>query len=286
MNYNKNRSCYKFQEIQFNNGVLTNVDATYIIHLENNGRYKNIEEQLKQYHPSDRVFIVVNEGYKKCNKLLPENNSTYDLIDAYLNVMQHSIEHDYKNILVLEDDFQFSNQFLEKTHSSSVDQFIKTNEDTDFIYFLGAIPILKIPILKHHRNIASLGTHAVIYSSKMQHSLIKNRENARDWDLYLIRFNDKRYMYYMPLCYQTFPDTENSQCWGNTVEVLGISLSFFGSFGKNILHYLELDVKVEPGYTIVYHISTFLTVFICLLIVYILYMTCVQTKRILMNKKF
>ena len=34
---------YKFQKIKFNYGILNNsVDATYIIHLEGNGRYDHI----------------------------------------------------------------------------------------------------------------------------------------------------------------------------------------------------------------------------------------------------
>ena len=60
MNYNNNRNCYKFKEYQYSDGLINNIDATYIIHLENNGRLSDIEKQLSKYHPSDRVFIVFN----------------------------------------------------------------------------------------------------------------------------------------------------------------------------------------------------------------------------------
>ena len=56
-------SCYTFENRNYTNGMF-NVDATYIIHLENNGRYQNIENQLSQIAPSNKVYILRNKGYK------------------------------------------------------------------------------------------------------------------------------------------------------------------------------------------------------------------------------
>ena len=40
-------NCYKLKELKYNNGLFNDtVDATYIIHLENNGRFNNIMNQL------------------------------------------------------------------------------------------------------------------------------------------------------------------------------------------------------------------------------------------------
>ena len=56
--------CYSFKKIKYNKGLLDEaVDATYIIHLEGNGRYDDIMNQLKIYHPTKEVYIVFNKGF-------------------------------------------------------------------------------------------------------------------------------------------------------------------------------------------------------------------------------
>ena len=85
MEIEKNTYCYFFEKITFNDGLLNEtVDATYIINLENNGRYNQIITQLEEYHPTNIVYIVHNKGYKKCKKKLPKNISYQDLTDAFL----------------------------------------------------------------------------------------------------------------------------------------------------------------------------------------------------------
>ena len=46
-------SCYHFKKITYSHGLLDEtVDATYIIHLEGNGRYDDILNQLEQFQPN------------------------------------------------------------------------------------------------------------------------------------------------------------------------------------------------------------------------------------------
>jgi hypothetical protein len=100
---------YRFKKKIFNDGFLNNsVDATYIIHLENNGRYNHIQEQLSEYHPTNIVYILFNKGYKKSKKKYFINKTCLDLIDACLKIFKHAEIHNYNNILILEDDFIFS----------------------------------------------------------------------------------------------------------------------------------------------------------------------------------
>ena len=40
--------CYYIKTLYFNDPLFKETDVTYIIHLENNGRYKNIEKELKK----------------------------------------------------------------------------------------------------------------------------------------------------------------------------------------------------------------------------------------------
>ena len=71
------------EEYNYEKGLL-DVDATYILHLEGNGRLEQIQTQLEQYHPSRKVYLVYNQGYKKCQKNLPLESPPYDLVDAFL----------------------------------------------------------------------------------------------------------------------------------------------------------------------------------------------------------
>lgn len=51
---------YRFELITYKSGILDKtVDATYIIHLENNGRLQNIQNQLSNYHLSKILFYMI-----------------------------------------------------------------------------------------------------------------------------------------------------------------------------------------------------------------------------------
>ena len=70
-------SCYTFEKLNYESGLLdSNVDVTYIIHLENSGRYDNIIKQLEKTKPTKIVYILLNKGYSKCNKVGVKNLAT------------------------------------------------------------------------------------------------------------------------------------------------------------------------------------------------------------------
>ena len=83
------------------------VDCTYILHLENNGRFNNIMHQLSKNIPTKKIYIVYNKGFKKCNKILKIQNTTHNLVNFNLITINHSIRNNFNNILILEDDFIF-----------------------------------------------------------------------------------------------------------------------------------------------------------------------------------
>ena len=203
---------YNFKKIIFQDGILNkSVDATYIIHLENNGRYNHIQEQLSEYHPTNIVYILFNKGYKKSNKKPFIINPPLDLVDAFLEIFKHAEIHNYNNILILEYDFIFSNKIKEIEHINNVNKIINKLDNNDFMYLLGSIPLLMIPYdLYNYRIFRSLGTHAIIYSKKNRIKTLKiNQEKIHDWDGF--NWNNNRITYYLPLCYQLYPKTENSK---------------------------------------------------------------------------
>ena len=153
--------CYRFELLEFDDCLFENVDATYILHLEGNGRLEKIHEQLKTYHPTKKVYIVYNKGYKKCHKELVIQRTTDDLVHATMTAFEHAQQ--YKHVLVLEDDFIFNKDVAK--HTSHVDEFLKKK---DFVYQLGAMPYFALPIDMYHYRVYSLTSHANIYSVSFQ----------------------------------------------------------------------------------------------------------------------
>ena len=265
---------YKFTKIIFNDGLLNaSIDATYIIHLENNGRYKHIIEQLSEYHPSNTVYILFNKGYKNSIKKSFINSTSLDLIDAFLEIFKHANEQNYNNILILEDDFIFSKKIKHINHINNINNTIKKLGNTDFIYILGCIPFLIIPYDYNNYNALFCGTHSIIYSKQHRINILNiNQKDIADWDvLHNNIINFKQIMYYTPLCYQLFPETENSKSWflksPTFKKLVMFSIKLFG-----------LDKNVEPGYSNIYNINKIIS--IVLIIVLIIFIIIIIKKLI------
>ena len=263
-------SCYTFENRNYTNGIF-NVDATYIIHLENNGRYENINNQLSKLSPSNKVYILRNKGYV-CKNNININNSTDDLIDAYLTVLNDAKIKNYENVLILEDDFIFDERLHDKTHQTNINKFLKIHNNSDYVFILGCLPLLQVPYNSTTYKGFSLGTHSIIYSKSIIDKIVKDTKKINDWDLYIkTKYAWDNYIYYTPLCYQLFPDTENSSNWGIHNPILYV-LSYVL---KIIIKICGIDKNIEPGYTIFYILSKLLF-FILIYLIYKLYKSYVS----------
>ena len=252
--------CYYFKSHLYNDPLFKSIDATYIIHLEGNGRYNDIEEQLKVYHPTKIVYILFNKGYKKCEK---EGISApaKDLIHAYKYILENAKQ--YNAVLILEDDFMFNPEV--KDHAHNIDHFVENH--THFVYRLGCIPTIQIPYNSYTNIGLASGTHATIYSKDMRNNLLK--DDMQDWDVALVKYIN--YIYYKPICYQLFPVTENQKHWGESNFITMLC-------GKTLIllvQILSLDTRVEPGYSIMYSVS----IMIPIIILAIIYALCKKQKR-------
>lgn len=264
--YEINNNCYKFKKLSFNKGFFDeSVDATYIIHLENNGRLDSIYNQLKQYIPTKIVYILFNKGYKKCEKKDYIYEPGHDLVDAFLTVLKNSKNKNYNNILILEDDFFFDEKIKNKSICDNINNFIINRKNQSYIYSLGCIPFLSIPYFKNTDIvILKAGAHSCIYSSKLiDDILIIPENNIKDWDLFQI-FNCKKYNYFEPLCYQLFPNTENSKYWSNKY-FMG------GDITKILYKKFNLDKSIKPGYPFFYAFSKILFYVIVIILCVIIY---------------
>jgi len=216
----------------------------------NNGRIDSIYRQLERFRPTKVLYIVENQGYKMCTKELPEQTTGHDLVDAFLQICKHAKKNGYGNILILEDDFQFSDTILDKSTVNDICTFINNKQNEKFLYYLGCLPWLKVPSISNHtRLLLSSGTHGVIYSTKTVDYLLKNTDLQHDWDIYLNMSvaSLTRYMYHKPLCYQVMEQTDNQNNWRlNT--------------GANIIIYIfrlfNVHETIEPGTSQLYFIST------------------------------
>ena len=147
---------------------------------------------------------------------MKEQTPRCDLIDCFIHIFKDAEQKKYNNILILEDDFIFSEEVKKQNNIEKVTSFINncTNSGQNFMYLLGCVPYLQIPsiIHNHTRVIASTGTHASIYSKKFREETMKiTQDKIDDWDLYT-NFNCPytfRYIYKIPLCYQLFYETDN-----------------------------------------------------------------------------
>lgn len=278
MDINYNTKCYQFEKIVFNEGIYDDfVDCTYIIHLEGNGRSERIRDEINKIPTTKNVIIVKNKGYKKCEKQLIDQAPYQDLTDAFLQCFKHAYENNYGNILIFEDDFILSPKIKEPEHIHRIQRFVKSQKDTEFLYFIGAIPIVMVPTNDLYTYIAlkTVCMHSVIYSAKLIKQLNNLPTYHKHWDVIMEKYVTNRYIYCEPLCYQTFPETENKKTWGEKDNqfIVGLKNWFIKSFG--------MDTDPVYGFAFFYFIAKLWIILLCLFIIYIF---CIFTPILLRIK--
>jgi hypothetical protein len=99
--------------------------------------------------------------------------------------------------------------------------------------------------------------------------LSENPETIADWDGYFsTTYPFYQYIYYLPLCYQLFTDTENSKNWGAEYGTLAVMCA------KTVMRLnklLKLDKQPEPGFTIIYILAKMLSLLLLLVIILFIY---------------
>jgi hypothetical protein len=271
MDVNYNTRCYEIKKYTYASGIFDkSVDATYIIHLKDNGRYEHIQEQLKEYQPTSIVYIAFNQGFKKCEKKLIEQISYQDLTDAFLQCFKHANNHGYNNVLILEDDFIFSPNVKNPENVQSINNFLNKKKNEEFIYYLGCNPILIIPFsydLKHYKSHKSLSMHSIVYSKKARTATLNL--NLKHWDVIVENGIQNKYLYYIPMGYQTYPDTENKASWSEKDNIV------IGYLKNKIITTLQLDKTPEPGFSILYFIAKviipLIILFVILFVVFLIF---------------
>ena len=271
----KMSDCYSYEIINFEQSSL-NVNAVYVLTMENSDRLEELKKQLYIYKPGKRIIIQINKGYKKCAKRLCDNSKEYinnpynDISHAYLNAFKNAIQKQYENILILEDDAIFSPQYYNPYNLKIVNEFIPKLNSNQWIFALGLMPWVSLYYSYGiRRSILAYGTHASIFPISVVNNIVQNCNSISDIDNY-VNTRCVRYFYDYPLVTQTFPETENSKYWGTDLGFLGSIIRYI-MISTNWL--FGIDKHSEPGTTIFYNINKILyDMLIPLFIMYILFL--------------
>ena len=270
--YKLNSEYYRFEEINYNKGILDScIDATYVLHLENNGRIDKVLSQLDRVHISKQIYIMYNAGFKKTDKMLPKYTTAFDLIDGCLQIFTHANNNNYNNILILEDDFIFDHKIFNPCISDRIKDFIDNQTDKVFSYALGCIPYILCPVSLYTLKVYSgAAAHAVIYTKNFRKKILSsNTNNIIDWDVEIHKYNF--YCYYKPICYQLFLGSENLLNFYNNNKFIVNKILI------PLFKLIQIDKSYEPQYSIIYITSFILT---CLLIFLILKLILYLSKKI------
>ena len=246
-----NKHSYRYELIENNKGMFDDyIDMVYILTMEGSKRREHYMNQINTYNIHKNITIQHNKGYKNCKKKLWIDNSIGDLNDAYYYVFLNSIQNNYKNIIVFEDNFFFDDT-INKYIVDDIGNFIKNNNY--HIYNLGGLIHISIPTfvsLVHLKSYFTTTAHAVIYNRDYAYYYIKKYEkgfttqNDLIWlDLSIIKYN-----YYKHLCFQIFESTENRNNW------------ILNNYMIKIIKLLNLDKSHLPGYSILNIISLIISI--------------------------
>ena len=134
-------NCYKIITRNNTNGLFENsIDATYIIYLEGNlKRLKNIEEQLANIKPTKKIHILVNKGWKKCNKSKYITNTAKDLVDCNITCFKHAKKHNYDTPWFIAESFLIEDEKADDI--DVINYFLKNNIENKISFYIWYITI-------------------------------------------------------------------------------------------------------------------------------------------------
>jgi hypothetical protein len=264
--------CYYYQTIHFEESTL-DVDAVYVLTMENSDRLEKIKKDLYLHRPGKVVMIQINKGFRNCSKRLCKDStedidvSYMDISHAYLNAFKNAVNNQYKNVLILEDDAIFSKENYNADNLKIINEFIPKLDAKQSVFALGLLPWISLYNSNSiRRSVAASGIHATIFPISVMKKILSDCSNIRDMDVY-INMNYKLYFIHNPLVSQFFPQTENFNNWGNDYGFLGVVARTICCI---LFWLIGLDKTAEPGTTYIYTMNKIIyDILIPILILYL-----------------
>lgn len=234
-------SCYSLKKVSGEGrGIFQDtVDVCVIlICCKHNNYYReqDVMNKLKTHHLHSETYIVYNDGFRNCKKPRVEQPD-HDLSHAQFFIFEKFRE--CQKILYLEDDYQFDDRIY--NHIDNINNFVNNNSFD--AYSLGSKSFLNNPLSVHQRCIDMYCAHGVIYSQEYFEKFFENYKN-NDGKIIIDRWWNtpgvKKYRYFLPVCYQTFPETENRKTWDSI------------RFSIILIKLLNADKSVHPAWEFYY----------------------------------
>ena len=258
-------NCYRTETLYFDKGLFDScVDVTYVITMVGSPRNEKIIKEINKYKPTKKVIIVYNPGFKKCDKNICDKkviNTREDIVHVNEYIFNNSSE--YNNILILEDDAEFSDEVFDSQHINNIENFINNNKFNT--YSLGTVKSISSIFGTHIMIFYKGGMHAMIYSK-----LYREKFNICNYSYYCIEsitsypYNTNGWGYHKTLVGQVWDATDNSKTWG----YYGI-----GSIFQPIAYYFTKNncIKGIENMNLIFKI---LNILLWLLLLFLLYYMC------------
>ena len=139
--------------------------------------------------------------------------------------------------------------------------------------------MVAIPIDWYHYRTCGVLGHANIYSYLTRTKVMDDFNNDKiigylgGLDAYLFK-NLPIYMYYKPLCYQTFPLTNNRKEWYTVKE--SIFAPIFIMVVNTFISLTNLENEPEPGFSILYFLAKMIPFLLLFFVLWILSHSCLS----------
>ena len=273
-----NKKHYRFVDLNLCNkgeGLFDNhIDMAYIITMENSKRIPKFMKQLKDNKPYYKVKILYNKGYKNTDKILPIRKTNYDLVDANKQIFTDAKKNNYKNILILEDDIIFSDNYSQKD-IDNIGHFINSNKY--HTYNIGPSGVyLLYPTsfnMLHYRVFLTAVSQSIIYNENYYDIILNEKNNILHIDSYTNKIDIIKYNYHKHICHQLFPETENQKEWyigiKDYAKFTFLSICVF-KIVIFAIKYLNLDTTTTNAQGL-YYFSKITSFLFLLLMLYLLY---------------
>ena len=267
---------YGRYDVHYPRGVFNSAcDACFVIACcgADFAREGEMRMQLDRLKPFSTVSVWIFAGYAKCQG---SASVAHDLMRNYLQIFELAAERRYKRILILEDDFEIEEELCEED-TTSIANFISKSDPE--MYGLGnwmMTPTPETMLLKHQKAVASimLVSQACFYSARYMSRVLSFFQGhiggippatfaSVDWWPWY--FQASSYRFHRPLVMQKFPATENQvKGWKSNTPVV-FNFPFAVDTAVRFLRLLGLHQKVQPGWSIIYALTSY-SVFVILLV--------------------
>ena len=209
--------CYNNNFKYINKNTSSSVDKIFILTLDTSKmRYKHIYQEIIK-NDLYNTIIVVNTPYTRCKKTKNIKNSLNDILDANLQIYKYCLTNSLKNVLILEDDFEFDR----KPNFNLISNIIKKNKPD--VLYLGHLPFFILDRYENFNRVISLYGHSYIINNNAMKKILSskrliNRFNCLDEILAYkaLNFSLRCYALKPQICFQKdFIDkrSNNTNSW-------------------------------------------------------------------------